>query len=80
MMQTLDILQAAHRNTIDLRMELIELKEQEIPCSAHYVIHRYNAPQFFNAEDNGMLVYHYSKNQREENFFELRYCITGNKS
>jgi AraC-like DNA-binding protein len=79
MIQTLDILQAAHRNTIDSRMELLELKEYQIPGSAHYVIRRYNAPQFAGAEDKGMLVYHYSKVQPEENFFELRFCITGNK-
>src|SRR5438045_1029509 len=79
MMQTLDILQAAHRDTIDSRMNLLEAKEQQIPGSAHYVIRRYNAPQFANAEDKGMLVYHYNKNQPEENFFELRFCITGNK-
>ncbi|HEY2726853.1 MAG TPA: AraC family transcriptional regulator, partial [Parafilimonas sp.] len=79
MMQTLDILQAAHRNTIDSRMDLLELKEHQIPGSAHYVIRRYNAPQFANTEDKGMLVYHYSKSQPEENFFELRFCITGNK-
>lgn len=79
MMHTLDILQAAHRNTIDSRMVLLELKEQQIPGSAHYVIRRYNAPGFANMEDKGMLVYHFSKSQPEENFFELRFCITGNK-
>ncbi len=79
MMQTLDILQAAHRDTIDSRMELLEVKEQQVPGSVHYVIRRYNAPQFVNTEDKGMLVYHYSKSQPDENFFELRFCITGNK-
>jgi len=79
MMQTLDILLAAHRDTIDSRMDLLDLKEQHIPGSAHYVIRRYNAPQFVNTEDKGMLVYHYSKSQPDENFFELRFCITGNK-
>lgn len=79
MMQTLDILQAAHRDTIDSRMQLLELKEQQIPGSAHYVIRRYNAPQFISTEDKGMLVYHYSKSQPEENFFEMRFCISGNK-
>ena len=79
MMQTLDILQAAHRDTIDSRMDLLELKGQEIPGSAHYVIRRYNAPDFVNMEDKGMLVYHYSKNQPDENFFEMRFCITGNR-
>ena len=79
MMQTLDILQAAHRNTIDSRMELLELKEQHIPGSLQYTIRRYNAPQFYNAEDKGMMVYHFSKTEPEENFFELRFCISGNK-
>lgn len=79
MMQTLDILQAAHRDTIDSRMELLELKEQHIPGSAHYVIRRYSSTKFVNTEDKGMLVYHYSKSQPEENFFELRFCVTGNK-
>lgn len=78
MMQTLDILQAAHRDTIDSRMDLLEVKENEIPGSVHYVIRRYNAPKFINTEDKGMLVYHYSKNQPGENFFEMRFCITGN--
>lgn len=79
MMQTLDILQAAHRNTIDSRMELLDLKDQHIPGSAHYVIRRYSVPKFINIEDKGMLVYHYSKSEPEENFFEMRFCITGNK-
>jgi AraC family transcriptional regulator len=79
MMQTLDILQAAHRDTIDSRMGLLEVKEQQVPGSVHYVIRRYDAPQFVNTESKGMLVYHYSKSQPDENFFELRFCITGNK-
>jgi len=60
-------------------MELLELKEQQIPGSAHYVIRRYSIPKFVNTEDKGMLVYHYSKSEPEENFFEMRFCITGNK-
>jgi AraC-like DNA-binding protein len=79
MMQTLDVLQAAHSNTIDSRMQLLELKEHFIPGSAHYTIRRYDAPPYWHAEDAGMLVYHYDKHDPEENFFELRFCITGNK-
>ncbi len=79
MLQTLDILQTAHRNTVDSRLELLELKEQQIPGSMHYVIRRYSTPTIINTEDKGLLVYHYSKSQPEENFFELRFCITGNK-
>ena len=78
-MQTLDILQAAHSNTVDSRMPLLEMKEHYIPGSAHYVIRRYERQQSWNADDRGMLVYHVDKTNNEENFFELRFCITGNK-
>src|SRR5437667_8685440 len=60
-------------------MQLLELKEHFIPGSARYVIRRYDIPQYWSAEDAGMLVYHYDKHNPEENFFELRFCITGNK-
>jgi AraC-like DNA-binding protein len=79
MMQTLDILQAAHSNTIDSRMQLLEMKEHYIPGSARYVMRRYDVPAYWNAEDAGMLVYHYDNQHTDENFFELRFCITGNK-
>lgn len=79
MLQTLDILQSAHLNTVDYRMNLLDMKEYYIPGSARYVIRRYEASQFQTAQDSGMLVYHYEKNNAEENFFELRFCIAGNK-
>jgi len=78
-MQTLDILQAAHSNTVDSRMPLLEMKEHYIPGSARYVMRRYEKPKSFHAEDRGMLVYHVNKTNTEENFFELRFCITGNR-
>lgn len=79
MIQTLDILNSAHLNTIDSRMDLLQIKEYYVPGSASYVMRRYEQPVRWNAEDTGMLVYHYNKNNAEENFFELRFCITGNK-
>ncbi|HYK47980.1 MAG TPA: AraC family transcriptional regulator [Parafilimonas sp.] len=79
MIQTLDILQAAHSNTIDSRISLLGMKEHYIPGSARYVMRRYEMPASWNAEDKGMLVYHFNKTNPEENFFELRFCISGNK-
>lgn len=79
MLQTLDILQSAHLNTVDYRMNLLEMKEHYVPGSVRYVIRRYETSHFRNTQDSGMLVYHFEKNHTEENFFELRFCITGNK-
>jgi AraC-like DNA-binding protein len=79
MLQTLDILQSAHLNTVDSRINLLEMKEHYVPGSIRYVIRRYEAPEFWTAQDSGVLVYHYDKHNAEENFFELRFCITGNK-
>ncbi len=79
MLQSLDILQSAHLNTVDYRLNLLEMKEHYVPGSARYVVRRYEAPQFWSAQDAGMMVYHYDKHNAEDNFFELRFCITGNK-
>ena len=79
MLQTLDILQSAHSNTIDYRMNLLEMKEYCVPGSVRYVIRRYEMPEVWSAQDSGMLVYHFEKNNAEDNFFELRFCISGNK-
>lgn len=79
MLQSLDILQSAHLNTVDYRMNLLEMKEHYVPGSARYVIRRYEAPQFWSAQDTGMMVYHFDKHNTEDSFFELRFCITGNK-
>ena len=79
MLQSLDILQSAHLNTVDYRMNLLEMKEHYVPDSARYVIRRYEVPQFWSAQDTGMLVYHFDKLNTEDNFFELRFCISGNK-
>ena len=79
MLQALDILKVAHRNTIEPSMNLLHMKEQHIPGSIQYVVRRYYAQQQWKSDDTGMLVYHYSAKAPEENFLELRYCISGNK-
>ena len=79
MLQVLDILKVAHRNTVDPSMNLLHMKEQFIPGSIQYVIRRYYPTQNWQNDDTGMLVYHYSAKKAEENFLELRFCISGNK-
>lgn len=59
-------------------LELVQEKEQMIPGSVQYVIQRYHRNSLWNIEDAGMLVYHYEKHTADQNFLELRFCITGN--
>src|SRR5512135_1063170 len=79
MLQALDILKVAHRNAVDPTMNLLHIKEQFIPGSIQYVIRRYYPTQNWQSDDTGMLVYHYNSKKAEENFLELRFCISGNK-
>ena len=65
MLQALDILKVAHRNTVDPAMNLLHMKEQHIPGSIQYVIRRYYPQQLWQSEDTGMLVYHYSSKRAE---------------
>lgn len=79
MIQALDILKVAHRNTVEPSMNLLHMKEQHVPGSIQYVIRRYYPQQQWSGDDTGMLVYHYSASTPEDNFLEMRYCTTGNK-
>ncbi|MDR6341224.1 AraC-like DNA-binding protein [Filimonas zeae] len=79
MLQALDILKVAHRNTVEPSMNLLHMKEQHVPGSIQYVIRRYYPQQNWSGDDTGMLVYHYSATTPEDNFLEMRYCTTGNK-
>ena len=58
-------------------LALLQEKEQQIPGSVQYVIKRYQKHPQWNVEDTGMMVYHYRKNEPAENYFELRFCMTG---
>lgn len=51
---------------------------QDIPGSVRYAIRRYAKPANWMGEDVGVLHYHYSSVQKEENHMELRFCINGN--
>jgi len=57
---------------------LLQEKQQLIPGSVQYTIHRYTRNPQWNIEDTGMMVYHYSRNEPATNYLELRFCISGN--
>jgi len=79
MHQPLDILNIAHKQPIMLgQMELLLDTDRSVPGSVHYHIKRYRKEPQWNMDDSGMLVYHYKKNNPEENYLELKFCITGN--
>ncbi len=79
MLQVMDILKLAYKNGIEPSMDLLYQKEQHIPGSIQYNIRRYYAQHPWVAEDTGMLVYHYNGTRQENNYLELRFCITGNR-
>lgn len=79
MLQVLDILKLAQGNTIEPGMNMLHMKEQHIPGSIQYVIRRYYPLQKWSSDDTGMMVYHFNEKRPQDNFMELRYCISGNK-
>jgi AraC-like DNA-binding protein len=78
MIKPLDILRVSGNDVID-RMSVLFKKEQHIPGSIQYSITRHYAQQPVMTEDTGMMVYHYTPNQPDKNYLELRYCISGNR-
>lgn len=74
-----DILSLAHRqNLMQGDMRLLQEKQQQIPGSVQYTIHRYRGNPQWHIEDTGMLVYQYTRNEEPANFLELRFCVSGN--
>lgn len=74
-----DILALAYKQPImQDQLVLMQEKEQQIPGSVQYVISRYQKHPQWNIEDTGMMVYHYRRNDQQENYLELRFCISGN--
>ncbi len=74
-----DILALAHKqNLMEGDMRLLQERQQQIPGSVQYTIHRYRRNPQWSIEDTGMMVYHYTRNEESENFLELRFCVSGN--
>jgi AraC family transcriptional regulator len=74
-----DILALAYKqNLMQEQMVLLQEKEQQIPGSVQYSIKRYYRNTQWNIEDTGMMVYHFEKSNPRENYFELKFCVSGN--
>lgn len=74
-----DILQLAYRQPImQGQMELLHHADKSIPGSVAYSINRYRKQPQWNIDDTGILVYHYEKNNPEENYLQLKFCVSGN--
>lgn len=74
-----DILALAHKQPLmQGEMQLLQNRQQQIPGTVRYQIDRYRRHPQWNIEDTGMLVYHYAPASKEENFLELRFCVSGN--
>jgi len=75
----LEILKGGSKSTETLDMDLLFIKEQNIPGSIQYDIRRYHPQNPWMAEDTGMLMYHFDNKLHKDNYLELRYCVTGNR-
>src|SRR6476661_1078119 len=74
-----DILTLASRQPfMHNEMETLLEVERKVPGSVQYSIRRYKKMPQWNIEDTGVLVYHYEKNNKAENYLELRFCVSGN--
>jgi AraC-like DNA-binding protein len=74
-----DILTLAYKQPVmQGQMSLLQEKEMQIPGSVQYTIKRYHRYPQLSVDDTGMMVYHYTKSNPEENYLELKFCISGN--
>lgn len=79
MQQNVDILDIAQKRPVMVEdLSLLHEKERQTPGSVRYSIKRFRKLTQWDAEDVGMLSYHYKKNEPAANHLELKFCITGN--
>jgi AraC-like DNA-binding protein len=79
MFQAPDIIAFASQQPLMVdELEVLLEKDQQIPGSVQYAIRRFKKHVQRNVEDTGMMVYHYKKENPQENYLELRFCISGN--
>lgn len=50
---------------------------QQIPGAVHYAIKRFAKPEDWMSEDLGMIYYHYAPATPDQQYLELRFCISG---
>jgi AraC family transcriptional regulator len=57
---------------------LLQTTARQIPGTVHYTMQRFQKPVQELVEERGALHYQYNKTTPEENYLELRFCLTGN--
>ena len=79
MLQAPNILDIAQKHPVMLNdLHVLHEKERQTPGAVQYSIKRYSRIPQWNAEDMGMMVYHYKKNEPAACYLELRFCVIGN--
>lgn len=79
MHQPLDILNLAYKQPfMQEEIKTLQKVERSVPGSVKYTIHRFEKQPQWSLEDTGILTYHFEKNNPEENYLELKFCVTGN--
>ena len=74
-----DILALAYKQPLmQDQMVVLQEKQQQIPGSVQFQVKRYSRNLQWNIDDTGMMVYHYKKNEPQENYLELKFCFSGN--
>ncbi len=74
-----DIMSLAWKTAPKTRqLVVLQEKEQQMPGTVQYSIRRYRREPSWNLEDTAMMVYHYSKDQQQESYLELKFCVIGN--
>ena len=76
MHQPPDILSLAYKQPfMQEQLQLLDEKERQIPGSVQYMIRRYEKNPLWSLEDTGMMVYHYQRENPQENYFELGFVF-----
>ncbi len=60
------------------KSQLLQEKEQLIPGSVQYTIKRFKKTVTTDIQDKAIMVYHLQKDEPQENYLELKFCISGN--
>lgn len=79
MLQAPYIIDLSHKHPVMLEdLHVVHKKERQTPGAVQYSIKRYGRNAQWNAEDMGVMVYNFKKNEPSENYLELRFCVIGN--
>jgi AraC family transcriptional regulator len=79
MHQPPDILTLAYKQPfMQGQLNILHEKDCYIPGSVQYQIRRYEKDPLWSLDDTGMMVYHYQRSDPQANYFELRFCMSGN--